>query len=95
MLTLSGSAAFPIMITQWVVVRVSGARRRLRVTAATTWISWSRTPRFVRTLGSPVLDAILVGLNAERSSVDYGSGQQDLPITNYGEHVGSTLAKHS
>ena len=41
----------------------------------------------------PVLDAILVGLNAERSSVDYGSGQQDLPITNYGEHVGSILSK--
>ena len=43
----------------------------------------------------PVLDAILVGLNAERTSVDYGSGQQDLPITNYGEHVGSVLAKNT
>lgn len=80
---------------KWVVVRVGGARRRLAgdcghdmdfLVTHLQICSYSRL--------QPVLDAILVGLNAERTAVDYGSGQQDLPVTEgLGAHVGSVLSK--
>ncbi|CAH0367537.1 unnamed protein product [Pelagomonas calceolata] len=82
--------------TQWVVVRVGGARRRLAGDCGHDMdflVTHPQICSYARL--KPVLDAILVGLNAERSSVDYGSGQQDLPITNYGEHVGSVLAQNT
>ena len=82
--------------TKWVVVRVGGARRRLAGDCGHDMdflVTHPQICSYARL--KPVLDAILVGLNAERTSVDYGSGQQDLPITNYGEHVGSTLARNT